>query len=88
MHATGLAFEHKDIAAARGYHWNDGKFNTPKAWWIESRDEKAERDFLAGLGCKNPMVIRQTALERYRSLAILAEDAGDRAAPEGSAAPG
>lgn len=82
VHAMGLAFESKDIASARGYRWNDGKFNTPKAWWIESRDEEAEREFLAGLGCKNPKVIRQTALERYRSLAVLADAEGDRAAVE------
>ncbi|MCG3772846.1 MAG: hypothetical protein JW384_04069 [Nitrosomonadaceae bacterium] len=82
VHALGLAFDKKDIAAAKGYHWNDGKFNTPKAWWIESRDEKKERDFLVELGCKNPKVIRQTARERYRSLAILAEAESDRAAAE------
>jgi DNA polymerase-3 subunit epsilon len=82
VHALGLPFESKDIASARGYRWNDGKFNTPKAWWIETRDEKAEREFLAGIGCKNPKIVRQTALERYRSLAILADAEGDRVAPE------
>ena len=59
--------------SARGYRWNDGKFNTIRAWWIETRDEKAEREFLAGVGCKSPMVVRQTALERYRSLAARVE---------------
>jgi hypothetical protein len=64
-----LPIENKDFASARGYRWNDGKFNTLRAWWIETRDEKAERAFLAGIGCKSPKVVRQTALERYRSLA-------------------
>lgn len=53
------------------------------AWRIEIRDEKAERDFLAGLGCENPKVSRQTARERYRSFAVLANAENDRAAVEG-----
>lgn len=73
VHAVGLPIENKDYAAARGYRWNDGKYRTPRAWWIETRDEKAERGFLAGLGCSSPKVIRQTALERYRSLAARAD---------------
>jgi len=68
VHAIGLPIENKDYAAARGYRWNDGKLNTLRAWWIETRDEKAEREFLASFGCKNPVVVRQTALERYRTL--------------------
>lgn len=79
IHAFGLPIENKDYASARGYRWNDGKFNTPRAWWIETRDENAEREFLGSLGCKNPQVIRQTALERYRSLAARADTEGDRA---------
>ena len=43
VHAVGLPIENKDYASARGYRWNDGKFNTMRAWWIETRDEKAER---------------------------------------------
>ena len=82
VHAIGLDIASKDIARVRGYYWNDGKFSTPKAWWIESRDEQAEREFLAGLGCKNPRVIRQTARERYRSLAALIEAESERAASE------
>ena len=73
IHAFGLPIENKDYASARGYRWNDGKFNTPRAWWLETRDEQAEREFLASLGCKNPQVVRQTALERYRSLAARTE---------------
>jgi hypothetical protein len=73
VHAVGLPIDYKDHAAARGYRWNDGKFGTPRAWWIETRDEKAERSFLAELGCRNPVVVRQTALERYRSLAARVE---------------
>jgi len=73
IHAVGLPIENKDYASARGYRWNDGKFNTLRAWWIETRDEKAERAFLAGIGCKNPKIVRQTALERYRSLAARME---------------
>lgn len=80
VHAIGLPIENKDFASARGYRWNDGKFNTPRAWWIESRDEESEREFLSGLGCKNPVVIRQTARDRYRSLAARADTEGDRAA--------
>lgn len=85
VHAIGLPIENKDYASARGYRWNDGKFYTLRAWWIETRDEKAEREFLAGLGCKNPKVVRQTSLERYRSLAALAETNNDRAAAEARA---
>lgn len=77
VHAIGLPIENKDYAASRGYRWNDGKFNTVRAWWIETRDEKAEREFLAGIGCKNPKVIRQTALERYRSLAARTDAEAD-----------
>ena len=78
VHAIGLDIASKDIARARGYHWNDGKFSTPKAWWLESGDEQVEREFLAGLGCKNPRLIRQTARERYRSLAALVEAESER----------
>jgi DNA polymerase-3 subunit epsilon len=81
VHAVGLPIDYKDHASARGYRWNDGKFGTPRAWWIETRDEKAERSFLAGLGCRNPLVVRQTALERYRSLAARVEAATDAGAP-------
>lgn len=73
VHAVGLPIDHKDRASARGYRWNDGKFGTPRAWWIETRDEKSERSFLADLGCRHPVVVRQTALERYRSLAARVE---------------
>jgi hypothetical protein len=73
VHAVGLPIENKDYASARGYRWNDGKFGTPRAWWIETRDEKAERTFLASIGCRSPKVVRQTALERYRSLAARVE---------------
>jgi len=73
VHAVDLAIDRKDFASARGYRWNDGKFGTPRAWWIETRDEKAERDFLAGLGCRRPLVVRETALERYRPLAARVE---------------
>jgi DNA polymerase-3 subunit epsilon len=66
VHAVGLAIEYKNLASARGYRWNDGKFNAPRAWWIETRDEAAERAFLAQMGCHNPIVVRQTARERYR----------------------
>jgi DNA polymerase-3 subunit epsilon len=76
--AMDLPFDNKDLAKARGYRWNAGEFNTVRAWWIETQDEKAEREFLAGIGCKNPKVVRQTALERYRPLAAHAgtEEAG------------
>jgi hypothetical protein len=83
VHAIGLAIENKDYASARGYRWSDGKYNTPRAWWIETRDEQAEREFLAGLGCKNPRIIRQTALERYRSLAARANTESDNAPADG-----
>ena len=88
VHAVGLPIENKDYASARGYRWNDGKFNTMRAWWIETRDEQAERQFLAGLGCKSPRVVRQTARERYRSLAARTESetnegASDRPARRG-----
>ena len=82
VHAVGLPIESKDYAAARGYRWNDGKFNTMRAWWIETRDEKAEREFLVGIGCKTPKVVRQTALERYRSLAARAGTEADKAAAD------
>jgi len=79
VHAIGLPIESKDYAAARGYRWNDGRFNTTRAWWIETRDEKAEREFLRGIGCKTPRIVRQTALERYRSLAARADTEADKA---------
>lgn len=85
VHAIGLPIDKKDYASARGYRWNDGKFNTVRAWWIETRDEKSEREFLAGIGCKNPKVVRQTALERYRSLAALADSETDKAAADANA---
>jgi len=85
VHAIGLPIENKDYASARGYRWNDGKFNTVRAWWIETRDEKAEREFLAGMGCRNPLVVRQTALDRYRSLAARADAESDKAADDGRA---
>jgi DNA polymerase-3 subunit epsilon len=85
VHAVGLPIESKDYAAARGYRWNDGKFNTPRAWWIETRDEKAEREFLVGIGCKTPKVVRQTALERYRSLAARADTEADKATADAHA---
>ena len=40
---------------------------------------QAEREFLEGIGCKKPKVIRQTALERYRSLAARADTEADKA---------
>jgi DNA polymerase-3 subunit epsilon len=86
VHAVNLPIANKDYAAARGYRWNDGKFNTLKAWWIETRDEPAEREFLAGLGCRSPHVVRETARERYRSLAARAEDETDRGTVDGPAA--
>lgn len=79
VHAIGLPIESKDYAAARGYRWSDGRFNTTRAWWIETRDEKAEREFLGGIGCKTPRIVRQTALERYRSLAARADTEADKA---------
>ena len=85
VHAVNLPIANKDYAAARGYRWNDGKFNTLKAWWIETRDEPAEREFLAGLGCRSPWVIRETARERYRSLAARAEYETDRGTADGPA---
>ena len=85
VHAIGLPIENKDYAAARGYRWNDGKFNTLRAWWIETRDEKAEREFLERIGCKNPKIVRQTALERYRSLAARSDTEADKATAEGDA---
>ncbi len=85
VHAVGLPIENKDYAAARGYRWNDGKFNTPRAWWIETRDEKAEREFLQSIGCKSPKIVRQTALERYRSLAARADTQADQATADGNA---
>ncbi len=85
VHAIGFPIENKDYAAARGYRWNDGKFNTLRAWWIETRDEKAERGFLERIGCKSPKVVRQTALERYRSLAARAVAEADNGATQGHA---
>ena len=85
VHAIGLPIENKDYAAARGYRWNDGKFHTLRAWWIETRDEKAEREFLVSIGCKHPKVVRQTALERYRSLAARADTEADKGPAEGQA---
>jgi len=82
VHAVGLPIENKDYASARGYRWNDGKFNTMRAWWIETRDEQVERQFLAGLGCKSPRVVRQTARERYRSLAARTESETNEAASD------
>lgn len=68
IHAINLPFECKDEAKANGYHWNGGEAGTVKAWWKETRDETTERTFLEGLGCQKPLVIRETALERYRPL--------------------
>lgn len=82
VHAVGLSVDDKDYAAARGYRWNDGKFNTLRAWWIETRDEQAEREFLSGFGCRRPKVVKQTALERYRSLAARTETEAEKAAAQ------
>jgi len=49
-----------------------------RAWWIETRDEKVEREFLAGIGCRSPKVVRQTARKRYRSLAARTDAEADR----------
>ncbi len=68
VHAVNLPFECKDAAKANGYVWNEGKHDTIKAWWKETQDEATERAFLENLGCKKPLVVRETALERYRSL--------------------
>jgi DNA polymerase-3 subunit epsilon len=68
VHAVNLPFECKDAAKANGYAWNEGKYDTIKAWWKETRDEAAERAFLESLGCRKPVVVKETALERYRSL--------------------
>ncbi len=67
IHAINLPFDSKDYASARGYRWNDGKTQGPKAWWIETRDEPAELEFLSQHGCKNPEIFKLTALERYRN---------------------
>lgn len=68
VHAVNLPFECKDAAKANGYAWNEGRHDTIKAWWKETRDEAAELAFLQELGCRKPVVIRETALERYRKL--------------------
>lgn len=68
VHAINLPFECKDAAKANGYAWNEGKHDTIKAWWKETQDEATELAFLQGLGCRKPLVIRETALERYRKL--------------------
>jgi len=80
VHAIELPIENKDYASARGYRWNDGSHSTPRAWWIETRDEKTEREFLARIGCRKPLVVEQTALDRYRPLAVRVEEERDRAA--------
>ena len=80
IHAIDLPFASKDLAKAHGYRWHDGKFRTPQAWWIETRDEDGERAFLRQLGCRDPEVIRLTARERYRSFAVLADDRARAAA--------
>ncbi len=85
VHAVNLPIANKDFASARGYRWNDGKFNTLRAWWIETRDEPAEREFLTGLGCRSPYVVRETARERYRSLAARADSEADEGAIVGPA---
>lgn len=68
IYAFGLPFESKDLASARGYRWSNGQSNTPKAWWIETRDEQAELDFLSSQGCTKPEVTKLTALNRYRTI--------------------
>ncbi len=80
IHALGLPIENKDYAAARGYRWNNGSLSTPRSWWTETRNEQAEREFLAEFGCKSPLVIEQTAVDRYRSLAVRCEEERERAA--------
>ncbi len=72
--ATGLPFDAKDYASARGYRWSDGKDGAPKAWWIETRDEAAERAFLAAHGCSTPRIIKMTAIERYRPFSQIGLD--------------
>ena len=80
IYAIGLPIENKDYASARGYRWNNGSLNTPKAWWVETHDEMVEREFLFRLGCKNPLVVKQTALDRYRPLGVLVSEQRDRIA--------
>ncbi len=46
--ATNSPFNTKDILKARGYRWNDGNNNKPKAWYIEvsALDREEELNFL------------------------------------------
>jgi DNA polymerase III subunit epsilon len=83
IHALGLPFESKDLARARGYHWHDGQFGAPRAWWIDAADEAAERRFLKAAGCRSPLVYRLTARERYRPFSALAEVLAARNADAG-----
>ena len=80
IHAIDLPYASKDLAKAHGYRWHEGKFRTPQAWWIETRDEDGDREFLRQIGCRDPEVVRLTARERYRSFAVIADDRARAAA--------
>lgn len=72
--AHNMDFDKKDIAKAHGYQWHPGNALLDKCWWIETKDEAAERAFLKPMGCKNPRVIAMTARNRYRPLMALLQD--------------
>ena len=64
---------------------NDSKFNTARAWWIETRDEKADASSPGGIGGKRSRVVGQTALKRYRSVAVRADTETDKRMADGYA---
>ena len=42
--AEGSPFDTKDILKARGYRWNDGSNNKPKAWFIEINSDLKDEE--------------------------------------------
>ncbi len=71
IYALGLSFDNSVYAKARGYRWHKGDASIPKSWWIETQSEGEEKKFLEQLGCVNPLVLKLTARERYRTTAAM-----------------
>ncbi|MDE3208104.1 MAG: 3'-5' exonuclease [Pseudomonadota bacterium] len=70
IYAINAPFAHKDILRKKGYAWNDGSNNQPKAWFIEVTEEQreGELDFLYKeiyQGEPNLPQVRITARNRY-----------------------
>jgi DNA polymerase-3 subunit epsilon len=68
VRAEETAFEQRAALKQRGYRWDAGSANRPKAWWILTDDPDAERDWLNTEIYAPPRVIpahKMDARKRY-----------------------